>query len=426
MWDGYDSSLSQIVYPHLLYDASDYYLSDISMKHSLENEIHANPYEQGYSANSDEGLFFTEAFYDTKGRGLKKFNNEFEKDLFGYAIGAFDLTEGKGGFLVDLIVDLSDYGYYYDEIQSGGQPDETIIEFQPNRTNQIKKYEKLIKNLNITIKQPKEEKQIFGTGDSVKSTFEINCFDEGTLTRFINSIHLSVGVDNTVRYLGQMYGTYDILCTEESFYSTSKDKEASFNNVYSDTLEYKGDAVFYKYVANYTGKHIFETTGNTDTYIELYKFNNGYLDKNDDGGNERNARLQFHLIKGEIYYIKVMGYNDSKVGDFNFIIMYDKYSAINATVNSNYYFTIDEVDECIIIAFTPPYSDSYIFETTGSTDTYMCLLDPNFNQYTFDDNSGSLNNAKIQYSLISGRTFYILIKCSSNSTGSFTFKITES
>ena len=59
--------------------------------------------------------------------------------------------------------------------------------------------------------------------------------------------------------------------------------------------------------------------------------------------------------------------------------------------------------------FFAPKSGLFIFETTGSTNTYLRLYLDNGGFLTQDDNSGDGDNARMEWGLISGRTYYIAV-----------------
>ena len=65
--NSYDNSLSQVVFPHLHYDSPNYYLKDVSFKHTLFNQNAVNKNESGYSASNDNGSFFNTTQYSAVG-----------------------------------------------------------------------------------------------------------------------------------------------------------------------------------------------------------------------------------------------------------------------------------------------------------------------------------------------------------------------
>ena len=59
------------------------------------------------------------------------------------------------------------------------------------------------------------------------------------------------------------------------------------------------------------------------------------------------------------------------------------------------------------IAFTPECTHQYIFQSTGTGDTYGYIYDANGNQLASDDDSGGSGQFKIAYTLNAGETYYL-------------------
>ena len=59
------------------------------------------------------------------------------------------------------------------------------------------------------------------------------------------------------------------------------------------------------------------------------------------------------------------------------------------------------------IAFTPECTHQYIFQSTGTGDTYGYIYDANGNQLASDDDSGGSGQFKITYTLNAGETYYL-------------------
>ena len=65
--------------------------------------------------------------------------------------------------------------------------------------------------------------------------------------------------------------------------------------------------------------------------------------------------------------------------------------------------------------FVPSTSGTYLFYSTGSSDTYGILYNSSGSQLTSNDDSGDGNNFLISYSLTSGTTYYIGVRYYSSS-----------
>jgi hypothetical protein len=74
---------------------------------------------------------------------------------------------------------------------------------------------------------------------------------------------------------------------------------------------------YYKLTTTRSGMFTFFSSGSTDIMGCLYDSNKNLLDSNDDVGLERNFRMEYNLIAGKTYYIKIRGYkNETGLYDF--------------------------------------------------------------------------------------------------------------
>ena len=76
--------------------------------------------------------------------------------------------------------------------------------------------------------------------------------------------------------------------------------------------------------------------------------------------------------------------------------------------------------------FTPTTTGTYIFYTTGSTDTKGYLYDSNKTQLAYNDDGGIAgSNFATKYNLTAGQTYYIRVEAYSTKTGPYTFIVTK-
>lgn len=107
-------------------------------------------------------------------------------------------------------------------------------------------------------------------------------------------------------------------------------------------------------------------------------------------------------------------------------------NAITATVG-NYIATIASDNyvhsnkKIAIYKFVAPETKTYIFQGTGSTDTYSYLFNSSQSQIAYDDDSGTGSQFKISYVCTAGETYYLGVAFySSSKTGDIPFSISES
>ena len=98
-------------------------------------------------------------------------------------------------------------------------------------------------------------------------------------------------------------------------YEIGSDPGAPFIN---RTLHYQ-DEDFFLLVSEKNSALLIETTGNTDTYMELYDaVSREQLTQNDDGGSGTNARISYNVEAGKSYIAKVRGYGGDSTGSYGF------------------------------------------------------------------------------------------------------------
>jgi hypothetical protein len=156
------------------------------------------------------------------------------------------------------------------------------------------------------------------------------------------------------------------------------------------------------------------TSGETDTYIELYQ-GDLLLDENDDseGGN---AKVILSPERGKDYYIKIRGYDDTIMGEYTLLaetalVELDQYEpnntksqavavSINQTLSGNALADYDTVDW---FTFSVTQPGTYAVGTTGGMDTVITLYDGGDQPIGGDDDSGSNGtNALIEIELERG------------------------
>lgn len=422
LWDGYDPALTKIVYPHLHYDVPNYKLNNVSFKHSVENEININYGETVYQPNEDNGAFIIQTRFNYSGTGLLKYKGNFTRDIISYLFGFVDQTKGTLSYLVNMI----QYDTYEEIKESNNE--ENINTSATNRYYQIESYGQLIKQVWIKQNNEAEKPVVYGINNYIESKYVVSYYNEVIPTRFINSIYAEIGVDNTDYYLWGVIktGSFDILATANSYYSSSKEGTMNDSTETISSLDYEGDAVYYEFSPQMSGNYIFETTGNTDTVIKLYKKDGTFLDEADDEGEGKNARLGYELIKGEKYVIKVAGWNDNRTGDFRFLIMYNIYDCDVLYTNSDVNVNIKNPYEMKVIKFIPKVNSTYTIVTKNNTgDPKLTLYDENMMELISDDDGGKDLNSQIVINLEANKIYYILARCYSNNTGIFTIEVSN-
>jgi len=194
-------------------------------------------------------------------------------------------------------------------------------------------------------------------------------------------------------------------------------KELSKTINYNHTLglEIEGKKLIrFKFTPNVSGRYTFETSGSVDTYMYLNDARGYISEKNDDGGSGRNAKISYYLTYGQTYYISVRGYSDSTNGTSTLNVSKELANLSSSSISVGL-----DGKFISLYKFIPNESTKYTFETLGDKDTYMHLYDSNMNQITSNDDGGFGGNARIEYNLVNGNTYYIGVRAYGESTSGY-------
>ena len=181
-----------------------------------------------------------------------------------------------------------------------------------------------------------------------------------------------------------------------------------------------GEEVWYIIRPNQTSFMIIETTGDTDTYLEIYDVNNNLLMEDDDAGEGTNARVDIHVRTGTSYFIKVRGFDSSIAGLYSiqarFIPMPVPvelrigvpYSG-RISAGEDYWFSVRSANRGTIVV-----------ETTGNTDTYLDVYNSSYIFMASDDDSGQDKNARVEIIAGANQIYYFKLRAySRNASGSY-------
>lgn len=205
------------------------------------------------------------------------------------------------------------------------------------------------------------------------------------------------------------------------------------NNPINGTISYGGDIDCFVFTPDTSGTYFFYTKGTLNTKGILCDSDGNQLKTNDDwdGSNNRNFGMKHSLVAGEIYYIKVSANNNTAEGSYEFIIDDDHANdstvatsiALHSKTNGSINYSTDED----WFSFTPTTSGSYLFYTTGSTDTKGTLYNSSGAQLKVNNNGSiSGSNFAFAYSLTAGQTYYIKVSNNNSSTGAYTLIVSKS
>jgi len=154
-----------------------------------------------------------------------------------------------------------------------------------------------------------------------------------------------------------------------------------------------GDELWYSARSDRAGIFSIETISSIDTILTRYDNNYVYIDENDDGGNEYNARLEFYCKAGETYIFRLRGYDTNDAGRFQIIanikpfptptpLNFNIFTNGNISPGEDYWFSVRAARRGRL----------YV-GTVGDTDTYLYAYTDTYDLITENDDSEDLNAA---------------------------------
>jgi len=186
---------------------------------------------------------------------------------------------------------------------------------------------------------------------------------------------------------------------------------------------------YFLLVPGRAGSLTIETTGDTDTCMELYNAETREkLRENDDGGSNYNARIRHTVSAADRYIVLVRGY-DGEAGSYGFRAFFsgegmlgpDEYESDDEssqakpiTIGTPQRHTFHHADDVDWVTFRVTQPRSYTIsakgERTARLDTYVELFDANLNSIAEDDDGGEIRDARLAVELQSG-LYYLKVWC---------------
>lgn len=223
-------------------------------------------------------------------------------------------------------------------------------------------------------------------------------------------------------------------------------EEDSFDNpvpyeigsgVINRSIHNGNDEDFFLIIPASEGLLVMETTGNTDTFMELYDADTRQkLSENDDGGQNTNARIRYSIEAGHRYIVKIRGYNRSTTGNYGFLanisvsetpgsswqnpVTYELGINENAPVINR---QLADGDEDFFL-LVPEKDGQLVMETTGrDLDTLMVFYDAGSREELAEnDDGGQGYNALIRHNVEAGKRYMVKISGYDGEGGQYGFR----
>jgi len=197
------------------------------------------------------------------------------------------------------------------------------------------------------------------------------------------------------------------LIVSGSLFAQQNAQELRFGTVVSGNLR-SGEEIWYIVRAAESGFLVVETTGDTDTYLELYDSQRNLLMQDDDSGSDYNARIELLAARGSNYLVKLSAYGDG-YGPFRIMSSYTPLSdAVELRLGSMLSRTLSSGQKQLFSIRTTEVG-LYTVETTGNTDTYLSVYDASFDFVDSNDDGGENYNARIEFFSEAGQVYYFIL-----------------
>ncbi|MCB4746337.1 MAG: pre-peptidase C-terminal domain-containing protein, partial [Sulfurovum sp.] len=192
------------------------------------------------------------------------------------------------------------------------------------------------------------------------------------------------------------------------------------NSTTAGNIEQAGDADVFKINISRAGTLVVYTTGSTDTIGAFYKKGANLIAFDDNGGTDRNFRIERNVTAGTTYEVEVLHSDYTETGSYKLVSEFTptprnpRDEAIPIDLNSITSGSIDRVGDEDWFKVVIPSAGRLVAETTGTTDTKGYLYDAsNSTPIATDNDSGSGRNFKISEWLEAG-TYYVAVRHSNS------------
>jgi hypothetical protein len=156
---------------------------------------------------------------------------------------------------------------------------------------------------------------------------------------------------------------------------------------------------------------VVETSGSTDTYLEAYDSSDNLLAKNDDYGDDINARLEIYIAAGSNYLIKLRCYDEDESGPYSIVatlkpIPRPTELSFGNPINANLAAKTEQW-----YSVTSPNAGIVMIDATSDTiDAYLEVFDSSYKLISADDDSGGNTDARIMLFAEAGKTYLVKLK----------------
>jgi len=185
-------------------------------------------------------------------------------------------------------------------------------------------------------------------------------------------------------------------------------QELRFGSMISGNLR-SGEEIWYSIRATENCFLTVETSGDTDTYLEIYDSQRNLLSEDDDGGYDYNAKIEILALSGSNYLVKLKAYG-SESGPFRIMSSFTPLSnAVELRLNSVLPGNLSS-GQRQLYSIRTAQAGIYTVETTGDIDTYLEAYDSSYSLIATDDDGGEDYNALIGVFAEANNVYYFILR----------------
>jgi len=195
------------------------------------------------------------------------------------------------------------------------------------------------------------------------------------------------------------------LLVSGSLFTQQNAQELRFGSIVSGNVRAQ-EEIWYRIRTTENCILVIETTGNTDTCLELFDSQINNIRRDDDSGEGNNARIETLAPAGSTYLILLYSFDTG--GPFRIMASYSPLTdAVELRVGSALSGNLNYGQRQLYTVRTAQ-AGLYTVETTGNVDTYLEAYDAAFKYIGYNDD-GDNYNARLDFFAEANKIYYFML-----------------
>ncbi|MCL2801061.1 MAG: hypothetical protein FWD28_04810 [Treponema sp.] len=203
-------------------------------------------------------------------------------------------------------------------------------------------------------------------------------------------------------FSSDVVGSYQIAANMENI------SDLRLGNLQRGNIE-SGRGYWFRVRATSNGILTVETTGDTDTYLEIYDGDNNYITEDDDGGEGFNAKVDVLANSGSTYLVRLSAYGDNS-GPYQIRASIRNVPAPTSLSPGSFFNGNIAAGQEYWFSVRTSARGRLVVETTGNTDTYLFAYSDSYELLAQDDDGGDGYNARIVLDAAANRTYLFRLR----------------